>query len=951
MRPYASFLMTAVFIASQFAAATFGQTAEVANSPFDGINDPSSNVSNLIDPAPIVNNVQNAVQTTIISQVPSTVINQIIIVVPQPVAVIQQIIIQVNTLVVPDGGSWTNMVQSFCSQFSTQHQIQLQPAQIVTIAQHVLPCFPVEHPSHAIFQNLCNLTFPTATTVSVDSSEVTPVRPQQFDPVVSNDSVVSSFNDQGLLIDGYMIPMTTVTDACQQFNIQQPVFTTLVQSCAHLSIPVDGDWHSAIQGIATTSGILPSAVVRIGEMVIPCFRKGSPAFINFQSICRLKFPALVDPVHIVNQTTFANEVNYVPAYQPPVVPTPVYQAPVYQAPVYQSPVYQPPVYQAYQAPVVETPVYHPFKAPAPAYQPPASSAPAYQQSVQVNPVYQPAAVVAPQVTSSAQQVYQGSDVLPSIPQSFTDPQTTPLAYVPQEQVIQPPSMYQEQQQSDQSSINASQEVAQPEMYKEQLQGVPAEEETQEVETEYDPQEHETNQVDESFDSTQQQEPTQAAAQPQSFQQIAPPQVAQVPITPTFQLTPQVIQILPGMVTLLGLPIGTGSACLQTVIQACGPRFSIGINRAMNPSQQDTQMKLVQMINALSSQNGTLANASPREFTDAAVLLAGEYSVTPAFVSKMAAGVVRTFEAQNQTTGHVYTTFEGVSRILVDGVSTATLVPSMTMEERVEGETAAVGAESSLVPHMHHSNPHPTMRTNSIVSIVLAFIALTAQVSATYGAPKVKLPTTNNNAYKVNAQVPQPYKETKPTYKEVKPVKAYQPTKPVTPYKETKPVNSYKEAKPVNAYKETKPVNAYKQVKPVSGYKETKPVKAYKETKPVQAYKDTRPAKAYKETKPAQTNTGGYGGNGSGNQVVPLPIVAENNNQKPQDNMVPVIQVDPVPAITNDVAPAVDASTVSVDPAVADIQPAAAQPDVAPVVPVSDSAAGAGVGAVAYKLRR
>ncbi|KAJ3398901.1 hypothetical protein HDU80_008478, partial [Chytriomyces hyalinus] len=691
MRPYTSFLMTALLIVSQLAAATFGQTAEVANSPFDGINDPSSTVSNLIDPAPIVTSVQNAVQTTIIDQVPSTVINQIIIVVPQPVPVIQQIIIQVNTLVVPDGGSWTNMVQSFCSQFSTDHQIQLQPAQIVTIAQHVLPCFPVEHPSHAIFQNLCSLTFPT---VGVDSSDTTPARSQQFDPVAPNDPVVSSFNDQGLLVDGHMIPMTTVTDACQQFNIQQPVFTTLVQSCAHLSIPVDGDWHSAIQGIATTSGILPSAVVRIGKMVIPSFPKGSPAFINFQSICRLKFPALVDPVHIVNQPTLANDVNYAPAYQPPVVPTPVYQAPVYQAPVY-----QPPVYQAYQAAVVETPVYHPFEAPAHAFQTSANSAPAYQNSAQVNPVYQPAAVVAPQVTSSAQQVYQGSDILPSIPQSFADPQTTQLAFVPQGQVIQPPSMYQEQQQSVQSSIYASQEVAQPEMYKEQQQDVPAEEETQEVETEYDPQEYETPQEDESFDSTQQQEPTQASAQPQSFQQIAPPQVAQVPIAPTFQLTPQVIRILPVMVTLLGLPIGTGSACLQTVIQACGPRFSIGINRAMNPSQQDTQMKLVKMINELSSQNGTLANASSREFTDAAVLLAGEYSVTPAFVSKMAAGVVRTFEAQNQTTGHVYTTFEGVSRILVDGVSTATLVPSMTMEERVVAETAAVGAESSLVPHM------------------------------------------------------------------------------------------------------------------------------------------------------------------------------------------------------------------------------------------------------------
>ncbi|KAI8842029.1 hypothetical protein BJ741DRAFT_593928 [Chytriomyces cf. hyalinus JEL632] len=680
MRLDTSSLMTTLLIASQLATAAFGQTAEVSNSQFDGINDQPSTVVSQIDPAPIVNNVQNAVQTAIINQVPSTIINQIIIVVPQPVTVIQRIIIQVNSLVVPDGGSWTNMVQSFCSQFSTEHQIQLQPAQIVTIAKHVLPCFPVDHPSHAVFQNLCSLIFPTATTVSVDSSDITPVQPQQFDPVVSNDPVVSSFNDQGLLIDGSMIPMTTVADVCQQFHIQQPMFTTLVQSCAHLNIPVNGDWHSAIQGIATNSGIPPTAVVRIGEMVIPYLRKGSTAFINFQSICSLTFPALADPVNIVDQPLVANEVNYVPAYQAPVVATPVYQA-VYQAPVYQAP--QPPVYQV--------PVNQPFEALASAYQPPASLAP---PSVQVNPVYQPAAVVAPQVTSSAQQLYQGLDVLQSIPQ------TTQMAYVQQQQVTQPQPMDPEQQQSVQPTIIASQvDAQQPEMYKQQQQDAPAEEETQEVETDNDQQEQVTPQEDESFDTTQEQEFTQAAAQPQSFQQLAPPQVVQVPITPTFQLTPQVIQILPVMVTLLGLPIGTGSACLQTVIQTCGPRFSTGVNRAMNPSQQDTQMKLVQMINKLSSQNETLANASPREFTDAAILLAGEYSVTPAFVSMMAAGVVRTFEAQNQTKGLVYTTFEGVSRILVDGVSTATLVPSMTMAEGVGAETAVVRAESSLVPHM------------------------------------------------------------------------------------------------------------------------------------------------------------------------------------------------------------------------------------------------------------
>ncbi|KAJ3228887.1 hypothetical protein HDU81_005817 [Chytriomyces hyalinus] len=220
-----------------------------------------------------------------------------------------------------------------------------------------------------------------------------------------------------------------------------------------------------------------------------------------------------------------------------------------------------------------------------------------------------------------------------------------------------------------------------------------------------------------------------------------------------------------------------------------------------------------------------------------------------------------------------------------------------------------------------------MKTNSIVSIVLAFIALTAEVSATYGAPQIKLPTTYNNAYKVNAQVPATYKDTKstnPTYKEVKPVKAYQPAKPVNVYKESKPVNAYKEAKP-----------------------------SYKDVKPVQAYKDARPAKPYKGTTPAKLNNGDYVDNGSGNQVVPVPVVPAYN-QKPQDNTVPAVQVDPVPAITNDVAPPVDASTVAVEPAVVDavaVQPAATQPDFAPVTPVSDTSAGTEFGPAVYKLRR
>ncbi|KAJ3247052.1 hypothetical protein HDU78_005454 [Chytriomyces hyalinus] len=259
-----------------------------------------------------------------------------------------------------------------------------------------------------------------------------------------------------------------------------------------------------------------------------------------------------------------------------------------------------------------------------------------------------------------------------------------------------------------------------------------------------------------------------------------------------------------------------------------------------------------------------------------------------------------------------------------------------------------------------------MRTNTIISFVLAFVSLTAQVSATYGAPQANLPTTNNSYEVNNSQVPTPYKESKPaksykeskptkSHKEVKPAKASKEAKPAKAYKETGPVKANKETKPAKAYKETRPAKAnngsktakstYKESKPAKAHKEAKTAKAHKEAKPAKAYKDARPAKSQKAAKPAKTNNGGYGGNGSDGQVVPLPIVAENDNKKPQgDNSKPVIQVDPVPANPKDVTPAVDASKIAVDPVV---QPAAARPNVAPVVPV----AGGEVDAVTYKLRR
>ncbi|KAJ3398905.1 hypothetical protein HDU80_008482 [Chytriomyces hyalinus] len=279
-----------------------------------------------------------------------------------------------------------------------------------------------------------------------------------------------------------------------------------------------------------------------------------------------------------------------------------------------------------------------------------------------------------------------------------------------------------------------------------------------------------------------------------------------------------------------------------------------------------------------------------------------------------------------------------------------------------------------------------MRTNTIISLVLAFVSLTAQVSATYGAPQANLPTTNNSYEVNNSQVPTPYKESKPaksykeskptkSHKEVKPAKASKEAKPAKAYKETGPVKAKKETKPAKAYKETRPAKAnngsktakstYKESKPAKAYKEAKTVKSHKEARPAKAYKDARPAKSQKAAKPAKTNNGGYGGNGSDDQVVPLivaendkkpqgdnskPVIqAENDNTKPQgDNTKPVIQVDPVPANTKDVAPAVDASKIAVDPVV---QPAAARPNVAPVAPVYDSVAGPGVDAVTYKLRR
>ncbi|KAI8830897.1 hypothetical protein BJ741DRAFT_329136 [Chytriomyces cf. hyalinus JEL632] len=644
-------ILAALSFAPQPADATFGLLKEVATHIFGGIfgggshhNQLPAEVPQVVPPTPppvVINNVQNTVQTTttttIINQVPQTVINQIVNVFPQPVPMIQQIIIQMNGLVVLDGGSWTDAVQTFCSQFSTTNQIQLQPVQVVTIAQQVLPCFPVGDPSHAVFQTICNLKFP-------DPNQAITVQqpPTAAAAVTINNSLDPVFTDQGLSIAGSIIPMTTISTACQQFNIQQPVFTNLIQSCTRLSIPATGDWDSAIQGIATTAGISPTAVVQIGGMVLPCFAKGTPAYSNFQSICDFKVSggAADSSLAVVGNAA----ANHVPDYQPPVV---AYQPPAVVTPSYQAPVAAVPVQQTYQAPDVQNVIQQQV------VQPPVVQ----QVVVQQQQVAQPQIIqqVAPQVQVQQPQVYQQ---LPQVYQQ--EQQVTPPAV----DVVQ--DVYQQQQQVQ---VVAPQVDVQPQVYQEQQQHV--------------------------------------QVQPQVFeqQQIIPPQVAQVPIVQqSIQLTPQVVQILPVMVTCLGLPVGTGNACLQTVIRTCGSSFTVGINRAMNPSQEDIQMKLVTMVNALSAQNKTLANADSKQYTDAAVLLAREYSVTPAFVSRMATGVVSAFQAQNQTSGDVYRTFEGVARIVADAVGTETAVATttvagtMSVTTRVSA-TSAMNSQTSFAAHM------------------------------------------------------------------------------------------------------------------------------------------------------------------------------------------------------------------------------------------------------------
>ncbi|KAJ3255602.1 hypothetical protein HDU77_003565 [Chytriomyces hyalinus] len=675
-------ILAAVSLAPQPADATFGLLKEVASHIFGGIfgghNQQPAEVPQIAPPPPpppvVINNVQNTVQTTttttIINQVPQTVINQIVNVFPQPVPMIQQIIIQLNGLVVLDGGSWTDAVQTFCTQFSTTNQIQLSPVQVVTIAQQVLPCFPVGDPSHVVFQTICNLKFP-------DPNQVITVQqpPAAAAAAVTiNNSLDPVFTDQGLSIAGSIIPMTTITTACQQFNIQQPVFTNLIQSCARLSIPATGDWNSAIQGIATTAGISPTAVVQIGGMVLPCFTKGTPVYTNFQTICDFKVSrgGATDSLAVVGNAAS----NYGPDYQPPVV---AYQPPAAVVPSYQAPVVDVPVQQPYQTPDVQNVIQQTYQAP--------DVQNVIQQQVVQPPVVQQAVVQQQQVTQ------------PQIIQQVT----------PQVQVQQP-QVYQQEQQVAPPAVDVAQDVYQQQQ---QVQVAP--------------------QVDVQPKVYQGQQ-QQVQVQPQVFeqQQIIPPQVAQVPIIQqNIQLTPQVVQILPVMVSCLGLPVGTGNACLQTVIRTCGSSFTVGINRAMNPTQEDTQMKLVTMVNALSAQNKTLANADSKQYTDAAVLLAREYSVTPAFVSRMATGVVSAFQAQNQTSGDVYRTFEGVARIVADASGTETAVAATVAATMSVGTkapaTSAMNTQSSLSAHMVSlpdnlaSNGATAVAALASVAFVFAFL--------------------------------------------------------------------------------------------------------------------------------------------------------------------------------------------------------------------------------------
>ncbi|KAJ3397343.1 hypothetical protein HDU80_009600 [Chytriomyces hyalinus] len=632
-------ILAAVSLAPQPADATFGLLKEVASHIFGGIfgggshhNQQPAEVPQIAPPTPppvVINNVQNTVQTTtttIINQVPQTVINQIVNVFPQPVPMIQQIIIQLNGLVVLDGGSWTDAVQTFCTQFSTTNQIQLSPVQVVTIAQQVLPCFPVGDPSHVVFQTICNLKFP-------DPNQVITVQqpPAAAAAVTINNSLDPIFTDQGLSIAGSIIPMTTITTACQQFNIQQPVFTNLIHSCARLSIPATGDWNSAIQGIAITAGISPTAVVQIGGMVLP-------------------WTGATDSLTVVGNAAS----NYRPDYQPPVV---AYQPPAAVVPSYHAPVVDVPVQQPYQTPDVQNVIQQTYQAP--------DVQNVIQQQVVQAPVAQQAVVQQQQVTQ------------PQIIQQVT----------PQVQAQQP-QVYQQEQQVTPPAVDVAQDVYEQQQ---QVQVAP--------QVDVQPQVYQGQQQ-------------QVQVQPQVFeqQQIIPPQVAQVPIIQqNIQLTPQVVQILPVMVTCLGLPVGTGNACLQTVIRTCGSSFTVGINRAMNPSQEDTQVKLVTMVNALSAQNKTLANADSKQYTDSAVLLAREYS------------------AQNQTSGDVYRTFEGVARIVADASGTETVVAATVTATMSVPATSAMNTQSSFSAHMVSlpanlaSNGATAVAALASVAFVFAFL--------------------------------------------------------------------------------------------------------------------------------------------------------------------------------------------------------------------------------------
>ncbi|KAJ3229040.1 hypothetical protein HDU81_005692 [Chytriomyces hyalinus] len=410
-------ILAAISLVPQPSDATFGLLKEVASHIFGGIfgsnhhNQLPTEVPQVVPPAPpvVINKIQNTVQTTttIMNQVPQTVMNQIINVYPQPVPMIQQIIIQLSGLVVLNDASWTDAVQTFCTQFSATNQIQLQPVQVVTIAQQLLPCFPVGNPSHVVFQNICNLKFP-------DPNQVITVQPPPPAATINN-SLDPIFTDQGLSIAGSIIPMTTITSACQQFNIQQPVFTTLIQSCARLHYPSNRRLELGDSSDRNDSRHSFNSGCTNWWDGVALFYKGD------------SIPSATDSLAVVANSDYQPPVVayqplpvVVPSYQPPVVPVPTqqtYQAPdvqhmtqtqvgqsaVVQQPVAQQQIVQPQVIQQQQEVQVQqqTQVY---QTPAQVYQQERqmyqTQQPVYKQE-QVTP---PAVDVAQDVCQELQQV-------------------------------------------------------------------------------------------------------------------------------------------------------------------------------------------------------------------------------------------------------------------------------------------------------------------------------------------------------------------------------------------------------------------------------------------------------------------------------------------------------------------------------------------------------------------